>query len=110
MKSNGAVHICEDYKITVNSALKQDKYPLTRIDYLFFSAGKRQDVLQTETLEQQQEGILDPIDIPCPSESTTPLAWLDEPATQQYPRNQELPRWSTRIQNASVCYGNPLPI
>ena len=44
--------------------------------------------MSIETLKQQQEeGTLDPIDIPCPSELTAPLALFDEPVAQQSPRN-----------------------
>ena len=35
MKSNGSLRICGDYKVTVNSASKLDKYPLPRIEDLF---------------------------------------------------------------------------
>ena len=35
VKPNGALRICGDYKVTVNSASKHDKYPLPRIEDLF---------------------------------------------------------------------------
>ena len=35
LKSNGTLRICGDYKVTVNSASKHDKYPLPRINDLF---------------------------------------------------------------------------
>ena len=37
LKGDGRVRICGDYKVTINSAAKQDKYPLPRIDELFAS-------------------------------------------------------------------------
>ena len=44
--------------------------------------------MSIETQEKQlEEGTLDPIDIPCPSEFTAPLAPLDKLAAQQSPRN-----------------------
>ena len=32
MKPNGSVHICGDYKVTVNQVAKTDSYPIPRID------------------------------------------------------------------------------
>ena len=37
LKGDGRVRICGDYKVTINSAAKQDKYPLPHIDELFGS-------------------------------------------------------------------------
>ena len=37
LKQDGSVHICGDYKLTVNQAAKTDSFPLPRIDDLFAS-------------------------------------------------------------------------
>ena len=37
MKSTGAVRICGDYKVTINRALKLDKYPIPNVSDLFNS-------------------------------------------------------------------------
>ena len=37
LKKDGSVHICRDYKLTVNQAAKTDSFPLPRIDDLFAS-------------------------------------------------------------------------
>ena len=37
VKSDGGVHLCGDYKVTINQASKLDKYPLPRIDDLLAS-------------------------------------------------------------------------
>ena len=36
-KTDGSIHICGDYKVTVNQAAKLDKYPLPWIDDIFAS-------------------------------------------------------------------------
>ena len=46
VKLNGTLRICGDYKVTVNSVSKHNKYPLPRID-VFFPVGRRQDIIQT---------------------------------------------------------------
>ena len=40
IKSNGSLRICGDYKVTVNSASKLDKYPLPRIEGLCWKEGR----------------------------------------------------------------------
>ena len=42
VKKNGTVHICGDYKATINQATKKETYPLPRVEDLFanFSGGK----------------------------------------------------------------------
>ena len=35
LKQDGLVHICGDYKLTVNQAAKTDSFPLPRIDIFF---------------------------------------------------------------------------
>ena len=42
MKVDGSIHICGDYKVTVNAESKLDNYPLPRVDDLFtaMSGGK----------------------------------------------------------------------
>ncbi len=37
MKTDGSIHICGDYKVTVNQAAKLDTYPLPRADDLLAS-------------------------------------------------------------------------
>ena len=37
IKSDSSVHVCGDYKVTVNRVAKVDSYPLPRIDDLFAS-------------------------------------------------------------------------
>ena len=42
VKRDGSVHICGDYKVTINQAINVDSYPLPRVDELFsdLSQGK----------------------------------------------------------------------
>ena len=43
MKKNGAVCICEDFKVTINSQLKVEQYPLPKIEDIFANlAGGKQ--------------------------------------------------------------------
>ena len=37
LKSDGKMRLCGDYKVTINTAIKQDKYPIPRIEELFAS-------------------------------------------------------------------------
>ena len=37
VKTDGSIRICSDYKVTVNQAVKLDKYPLPHIDDIFAS-------------------------------------------------------------------------
>lgn len=41
VKPNRSLRICEDNKMTVDSASKHDKYPLPQIAYLFFQLEER---------------------------------------------------------------------
>ena len=41
-KLNGDVHICGDFKLTVNKVAALEKYPLPRIDKLFFNIVRMQ--------------------------------------------------------------------
>ena len=39
MKADKTVRLCGDYKLTVNQVPKLDRYPLSRIEYLFAQVG-----------------------------------------------------------------------
>ena len=55
IKQDGSVHICSDYKVTVNKALKSEVYPLPRIDELFtaLAGGERFSKLDLSHAYQQ---------------------------------------------------------
>ena len=55
IKPNGSLRICSDYKVTVNSASKLDKYPLPRIEDLFsqLEGGKTYSKLDLSNAFQQ---------------------------------------------------------
>ena len=37
MKSDGSIHICGDYRLTMSKAAKVDSYPILRVEDLFAS-------------------------------------------------------------------------
>ena len=55
LKSDGSIHICRDYKLTVNKVSQPDIYPLPRIEELFtsLSGGKLFSKLDLANAYQQ---------------------------------------------------------
>ena len=58
-KRDGTYLICDDYKITVNSALTMDCYPLLKPDELFISLPNGQKFSNLDLLQAYQELLLE---------------------------------------------------
>ena len=59
-KSDGSIRICGDYRVTVNSAAKLDKYPIPRIDDLFASLAGGERFTKLDLSHAYQQIQLDP--------------------------------------------------
>ena len=59
LKQDGTVHICGDYKLTVNCAAKLDKYPLPRIEDLFTSLAGGTSFMKLGLAHAYQQVLLD---------------------------------------------------
>lgn len=60
--------------------------------------------------KQVEDGILEPLDIPFPSTSTSVTSPPEEPITPEDAIDQRQPRRSTRVSRPPARYGNPLTI
>lgn len=59
IKSNGAIRICGDYKVTINPLLKDFHYPLPRIEDLFATLGGGEQYTKLDLSNAFQQCILD---------------------------------------------------
>ena len=59
LKASGAVRICGDYKVTVNQAVKVDKYPIPNIDDLFIRVAGGQLFTTFDLSNAYQQVVLD---------------------------------------------------
>ena len=59
LKSNGHIHICGDYKCTVNQAAKVDKYPLPNIEDLYVKLTNGRHFSKLDLSNAYQQLILD---------------------------------------------------
>ena len=59
LKASGAVRICGDYKVTVNQAVKVDKYPIPKIDDLFTRVAGGQLFTTLDLSNAYQQVVLD---------------------------------------------------
>ena len=64
VKGDGTVHLCGDYKITVNKAAKQDHYPIPRIEDLFASLAGGKEFTKLDLSHAYQQVKLDEASCP----------------------------------------------
>ena len=59
LKLDGSVHICRDYKITVNRAAKVNSYPIPKIEDLFASLSQGKKFTKLDLAHAYQQILLD---------------------------------------------------
>ena len=58
IKSNGTIHICGDYSVTVNAVSKLDSYPLPKVDDLFTAMSGRKLFMKLDLSHAYQQLLL----------------------------------------------------
>ena len=59
-KADGSVHICSDYKVTVNPVLQVDQHPVPKIEYLFASLASGKKFTKLDLSHAYQQVLLEP--------------------------------------------------